>query len=294
MVSDSKKAGKGKKGLGRGLSALMADTSEAQAAAPGRGTRSVDITKLHPSSSQPRKSFDPEQLKELAASIEQHGMIQPIVVRPHRDKSGQYEIVAGERRWRAAQLARLHDVPVVVHSYTDEETLAAALIENIQRADLNPVEEALAYERLTDTFGESQEDVAKLVGKSRAHVANTMRLLALPKPVQQMLVDGQLSAGHARALIGADDALALAKQVIAKGLSVRATEALAGQKPNAKSGGKKVGGKDANIRAVEQQLVEALGLRVDLRHGPKGGQLTIQYRDLEQLDDVIARLTRKT
>ena len=218
-----------KRGLGRGLSALMADVSlnePTATAAPAAADSMVPVEHLIPNPDQPRRRFAPEALEELAASIREKGVIQPLIVRPIDSDKGKYEIVAGERRWRASQMAQLHDVPVIIREFDDTEVLEIAIIENIQRADLNPVEEALGYRQLMDRFGHTQEKLAEALSKSRSHIANLMRLLQLPEVVQDHLREGRLSAGHARALITSDDPAALAAEVIAKGLSVRDTEKL--------------------------------------------------------------------
>lgn len=288
-----------KRGLGRGLSALMADVSES-----GEGTaasRPVDqyipIERIHPNPNQPRKRFDSAPLDDLVASIKEKGVLQPLIVRPSGDG---YEIVAGERRWRAAQQAQLHTLPVLVREFTDTEVLEVAIIENIQRADLNPVEEAAGYKQLMDRFGHTQEKMAEALGKSRSHIANLLRLLQLPETVQSFLADGSLSAGHARALITSDDAEGLAKKVIASGLSVRATEALVKKaaepgKPStgtSKAASKSVE-KDADTRALEADLSAATGVKVILNHKPDGesGQLTLSYDTLEQLDELCRKLS---
>jgi ParB family chromosome partitioning protein len=260
----------------------------------------LPVGSLQPHPDQPRRHFDEAALDELAASISARGLIQPIVVRPHgRD----YQIVAGERRWRAAQRARLHEVPVVIRDFDDAQTLEVALIENIQRQDLNAIEEAQAYQRLAGEFGHTQEALAKIVHKSRSHVANLLRLLELPDTVQGQVVNGALSMGHARALLGANEVEALADQVIARGLSVRETEKLTRE---AKGGGRKGSDEgekgavkvptgqdaaDADIAALEGQLADLLGLSVRIAHGEKGGTLTLSYSTLDQLDMVCQRLT---
>lgn len=287
-------AGK-KKGLGRGLSALMADVSETEATAStsGDGVESLPIERIKPNPDQPRKRFTEEDLNDLTASITAKGIIQPLIVRQMGDD---YQIVAGERRWRAAQQAQLHEVPVVVREFDDTEVLEIAIIENVQRANLNPIEEALGYRQLMDKFGHTQEKMAEALGKSRSHIANVLRLLQLPGDVVGMVEDGQLSSGHARALITASDPLGLAREIVKKGLSVRATEALA-KKSGASSGQnrKMPGGaadKDADTRALEQDLMGALGMKVSLAHAPgaEAGQLTLHYKSLEQLDDLCRRL----
>jgi ParB family chromosome partitioning protein len=244
---------------------------------------------LTPHPGQPRRHFDEAALEELAQSIAQRGVLQPIVVRPHGTG---YQIVAGERRWRAAQRARLHEVPVIVRAFDDTETLEVALVENIQRQDLNAIEEAEAYHRLIEDFGHTQEALGKLVNKSRSHIANLLRLLELPTPIQERVVTGTLTMGHARALIGAADVEALADQVVARGLSVRDTERLArAAKPAPRSQSTESGGRDPDLAALEHQLADLLGLSVRVTYGAKGGTLVLSYSTLDQLDMVCQRLT---
>lgn len=283
-----------RRGLGRGLSALMADVGVSSPAEtrPRRPDLSVPVEQLHPNPDQPRRDFEPAALEELSASIREKGVIQPLIVRPSPASEG-YEIVAGERRWRAAQLARLHEVPVLVRDFSDTEVLEIAIIENIQRADLNAIEEAMGYRQLMERFGHTQERLAEALSKSRSHIANLLRLLTLPEEVQRHLRDGRLSAGHARALITTPDPAALARQVIARGLSVRDTEALARKagvpKPRGQAGTR--GEKDADTRALEGDLTATLGMAVAIDHkGQDGGVVTIRYRDLDQLDRLCARL----
>ena len=283
-----------RRGLGRGLSALMADVGVAGADEPPRPRRpdlSVPVESLAPNPDQPRRDFDAAALEELAASIREKGIIQPLIVRP-RGESG-YEIVAGERRWRAAQLAQLHEVPVLVREFSDTEVLEIAIIENIQRADLNPVEEAMGYRQLMERFGHTQERLAEALSKSRSHIANLLRLLTLPDEVQLHMREGRLSAGHARALITTPDPAALARQVIAKGLSVRETEALARKAAAPKSDRPATPRveKDADTKVLEQDLSAALGMSVSIDHrGHDGGVVTIRYRDLDQLDRLCQHL----
>jgi ParB family chromosome partitioning protein len=245
---------------------------------------------MSPHPGQPRRHFDEDALEDLARSIRTRGMIQPIVVRPH---GKDYQIVAGERRWRAAQRAHLHEVPVIVRELDDAEALEIALIENIQRQDLNAIEEAEAYRKLTADFGHTQDALAKLVNKSRSHVSNLLRLLDLPAPVRALVVTGELEMGHARALIGAPDPLALARQVIEGGLSVRQVEKLAREaKPASRSRGAPVEtARDADIAALERQLGDLLGLNIRIAYGDKGGTLTLAYSTLDQLDMVCQRLS---
>jgi ParB family chromosome partitioning protein len=287
-----------KRGLGRGLSALMADVHLAgpdQAPVGRRGELQVPVDRLEPNPQQPRLDFGRDELESLADSIRQKGVIQPLIVRrkPGRDV---YEIVAGERRWRAAQLAQLHEVPVVVRDLSDSEVLEVAIIENIQREDLNAIEEALGFRQLMTRFGHTQEKLAEALSKSRSHVANLLRLLTLPADVQDMVRSGSLSAGHARALIGNGKAAELAAQVVSKGLSVREVERLvkaeAGEKPPARVVGK-APEKDADTRALEADLSANLGLQVLISHGPDGesGQVTIRYGSLDALDKLCQILS---
>lgn len=280
-------------GLGRGLNALLGDIEREEPIAADAqrppGLRMLPVGSLTPHPGQPRRRFEESALDELATSIAVRGLIQPIVVRPHGKA---FQIVAGERRWRAAQRARLHEVPVIVRDFDDAATLEVALIENIQRQDLNAIEEAQAYQKLIGTFSHTQEALAQLVHKSRSHVANLLRLLDLPASIQALLIDGSLSMGHARALIGARDAETLAEQVVARGLSVRDTEKLArAAKPTAPSARDGRGGPDPDIAALEHQLGDLLGLSVKVKHGAGGGTLTLGYSTLDQLDMVCQRLT---
>lgn len=281
-----------RRGLGRGLSALMADVSvEVDAQSPDRPRRPdllVPVERLVPNPNQPRRDFQPEALQELAASIRSRGVIQPLIVRAMPD--GRYEIVAGERRWRAAQLAQLHELPVIIREFTDSEVIEVAIIENIQRADLNAIEEALAFRQLMDRFGHSQEKLAEALSKSRSHIANLLRLLNLPEDVQAFVREGKLTAGHARALITAPNASELAHQVIARNLSVREVEALT-RDPAKKGTGKASGPrskseKDADTRALENDLSANLNMRVTIDHAgiDEGGTLSIRYRSLDDLD----------
>lgn len=288
-------------GLGRGLGALLGDVArdEREASAGGEArasVRKIPVGAISPHPEQPRRHFDETKLEELAASIAERGIIQPIVVRPHGHG---YQIVAGERRWRAAQRARLHEVPVVVRDYTDSDTLQIALVENIQRQELNAIEEAEAYKRLLGEFGHTQEALAKVVHKSRSHVANLLRLLDLPATIQSQVVDGSLSMGHARAIITAPDPAALASQVVTKGLSVRQTEKLASagkKRPRtARAATPDAPGDTTNgadIAALETQLADLLGLKVRITFSPAGsGTIALDYSSLEQLDMVCQRLS---
>ena len=279
-------------GLGRGLSALLGDNvPEASITGPAEGPgagglRMLSVSALVPHPNQPRRHFDEAALEDLAQSIKGRGLIQPIVVRP---MGHNYQIVAGERRWRAAQRARLHEVPVIVRELSDAETMEIALVENIQRQDLNAIEEAEAYARLIGEFGHTQEALGKLVHKSRSHISNLMRLLDLPEPIRQMLVEGAIEMGHARALIGSPDAEKLARLIADKGLSVREAEKLARQSKPRKKGD--APGRDTDIAALERHLGDVLGLNVRIGHGPKGGTLTLAYSTLDQLDMLCQRLT---
>jgi ParB family chromosome partitioning protein len=287
-----------KRGLGRGLSALLGDepTEKRGAMAPATGearpTTTIPVELMQPSPYQPRKHFDDEAFAALVESVRDKGVLQPVLVRKDPKDDKRYEIVAGERRWRAAQQARLHEVPVVIKDLSDRDTLEVALVENLQREDLTPLEEAEAYRRLMEEFGHTQEVLAKAVGKSRSHVANMMRLLGLPKPVQRMLDERQISAGHARSLINSDKPEELAREIQRRGLNVRQAEDLSRKaKP---AGGKKAGAmapSDPNISALEHDLAEAIGLKVVVHAKANGaGSLTIQFDSPEQLDDVIRKL----
>ncbi len=295
-------------GLGRGLSALLGEVeSEVLAASsnpelkpqstPGapaeqRAPRTLPIALLRPNPFQPRDHFDPELLEELAASIRDKGIIQPIVVRPVPGQSDEYQIVAGERRWRAAQKARLHEVPVVIRAFTDAEALEVALIENIQRADLNAIEEARGYRQLIEKFEYTQEALGQVIGRSRSHIANTLRLLQLPQTVQDYIYSGKLSAGHARTLVGQPDPEQMARELIEGRVNVREAEER-GRKAKGKK--KRTIGKDADTRALEQSLATQLGLNVNIAHkGEKGGELKIAYKTLEQLDDICRKLGTST
>ncbi|PTQ13413.1 chromosome partitioning protein ParB [Sphingomonas oleivorans] len=282
-------------GLGRGLSALLGDVSREEPIAEGgsrsSGVQTISVAAIAPHPGQPRRHFDEGALDDLAKSIAARGLIQPIVVRPHG--SG-YQIVAGERRWRAAQRAQLHEVPAIVRDFDEAQTLEVALVENIQREDLNAIEEAEAYQRLIGDYGHTQEELGRLVHKSRSHIANLIRLLDLPMPVRMAVADGRLGMGHARALVTAADPEALAQEVIDRGLSVRDTEKLArAAKPG---GGKRkpemeYKGAGADIEALERQLGDLLGLKVKIAHGPAGGSVTLAYSSLDQLDMICQRLS---
>ncbi len=301
--------------LGRGLAALFGEEDQDYAALDELGAaKPVPVETLHPNRLQPRQDFDPEQLRDLAESIAANGILQPILVRPHAERPGEFEIVAGERRWRAAQIAELHQVLVVVRDFTDQRALAAAMVENVQRQDLSPIEEAEGYQRLLDDFGHTQDALALAVGKSRSYIANAVRLLGLPATVKGMVQRGALSAGHARALIGVPEAEALAKKIVARGLNVRQTERLVrrargGRDPAADPGGaleagrdlepgRGTGGagagaaKDPDTLALERDLAALLGLKVSIEFTGQGGSLTVHYQTLEQLDDILRRLNQ--
>jgi ParB family transcriptional regulator, chromosome partitioning protein len=282
-------------GLGRGLSSLLGEVAQeapvAGGVAPARGgIQMMPVSSIEPHLDQPRRHFDEESLEELAGSIRARGLIQPIVVRPHGHR---YQIVAGERRWRAAQRARLHEIPVIVRDFSDAETLEVALLENIQRRDLNAIEEAEGYKRLIGEYGHTQEALGKLVHKSRSHVANLLRLLDLPESVRQLVESGELSMGHARALIGAGDPEALARDVVDRGLSVRETEKLArfGKPGRERQGRLEIKGAGADIEALERQLGDMLGLKVKISYRPDGGLVALSYSTLDQLDMICQRLS---
>lgn len=321
------------RGLGRGLSALLGDDEVASAVTPAAPVApppiapaaaqtgpteaetvrplpgklpplTLPIGQLKPGKMQPRTSF--EGIEMLVESVKEYGLLQPILVRPLRDAADSYEIIAGERRWRAAQKAQLHDVPVVIRTIDDQDALQIGLVENLQRSDLTPIDEAQGYRRLIDEYSHTQEEIARMMGRSRPHVANTIRLLDLPAPVQEMVREGELSAGQARTLIGVPDPLAMAKRAVSEKLTVRDLERLAGdtKKPSSRSaggaktkGGTAAGGgpKSADTRALEKRLEEALGLKVDLTLRGLGEQsvLTLEIRDFDQLDTVIDKLTRR-
>ncbi|MCY4031945.1 MAG: ParB/RepB/Spo0J family partition protein [Hyphomicrobiales bacterium] len=318
MAKQTQEKEKKPRGLGKGLAALLGDDSwressaskkapppaAAPAAAAGEatdeasaGTRQVPIEFLTPNPDQPRKEFSETELKQLAHSIQTKGVLQPILVRPDKQNSGRFEIVAGERRWRAAQICSLHQVPVTVLDLTDAETLECALVENIQRAELNPIEEASGYEQLIEKFGHTQEELAKMLSKSRSHITNLLRLLKLPTNVRQHIAEGNLSPGHGRALVGRNDAEDLAEQVVSLGLSVRQTEDRIKQTKTAdtKSGSKvakRTKQKSADLLALEKQISEQCGMRVNIAEGNRSnrGRVTVTYRTIEQFEDICARL----
>lgn len=286
-----------RKSLGRGLSALLGDLEDTSddATAPAQSTQlTAPIERLHPNPDQPRRDFREREMEELTSSIRERGIIQPIIVRPDPQIPGDYQIVAGERRWRAAQRAQLHEVPIILRRLDDQTVLEIAIIENVQRADLNPVEEALGYAQLIDRFSYTQEDLARIVGKSRSYIANTLRLLQLPGEVQDLLRNGALTAGHARALITATDPVALAQQTVARGLTVRQVEEMARRTPDTPRSGTRPPrqDKDADTRQIEGDLSAAIGMTCRITHlsAEGAGELTIQYRTLADLDRLLSKL----
>jgi ParB family transcriptional regulator, chromosome partitioning protein len=285
--------------LGRGLASLIGDVgNESSAEQRPQGQRRIPTAALRPNARNPRRVFANDELDELAASLRERGIIQPIAVRPIRGVADSYEIIAGERRWRAAQRAGLHEVPVFVIEATDAEALQLAIVENVQRSDLNPLEEAEGYRALIRDFSYSQDDVARTVGKSRSHVANILRLQTLPDRVRDHILSGRLSAGHARALVGHHDAERLADEIVANGFNVRQVEKIAREQSNragkgSGKGPKKSSDKSTDTLALEKQLSNALGLVVSIDHRGEGGVLSIRYRNLEQLDDLTERLSKR-
>lgn len=288
-----------KKRLGRGLAALIGDMDvpaeiqREESKPPLKAEGHVPIEYIGANKNNPRLTFDESELAELAQSIKEHGLVQPVVVRTVRDAEGRFEIIAGERRWRAAQLAGLTEIPVIIREVDDKQALELAIIENVQRSNLNAVEEAKGYEQLMDEHGYTQNDLAQVIGKSRSHVANTLRLLKLPGAVRSLVSDGQLSAGHARTLVGAENPLEIAHQIIDKDLSVRQAEALAHKGLTSKENrgnSKPSPEKDADTRALEKALTDSIGLNVAIDHRGEGGEMRITYRNLEQLDDLCRRL----
>lgn len=279
------------RGLGRGLSALLGEEGqEAKGGEAQRSQRTMPVAFLKANRFQPRRLFKEEDLRELADSIREKGILQPILIRP-TGKADAFEIVAGERRWRAAQLAKLHEVPVVVREFTDAEALEIAIIENVQRTDLNAIEEAGAYQELITRFHHTQEQLSEVIGKSRSHIANTLRLLKLPEPVKAMIREGKLTAGHGRTLIGATDPEKMAQEILSGALNVRQAE----RKARAPKGKHKQRAKDADTKAVESNISNALGMAVEIDHkGERGGMVKIHYKTLEQLDDLIRRLSIST
>ncbi len=286
-----------RKALGRGLSALMADIEPSRTpeiSEVTRGVMSIPIESIEPNPDQPRKKFLKDDLDDLARSIVEKGIIQPLIVRKIDDKNDNYQIVAGERRWRAAQIARIHSVPVIVREFSDLEVLEVAIIENIQRSDLNPIDEARGYQQLMSRFSHTQEKLSQALGKSRSHIANLLRLLTLPEDVQGMLADNVISIGHARALITRDDASLLAREVVRKSLSVREVERLAKLEFKNKINKRIRKPKDADTRTMEADLKAATGLKFDIQHDDKTGMgfLNIKYNNLDQLDDVVSKLMK--
>ena len=282
------------RGLGSGLAALLGDGGRGEGVYPDstpHATRVLPIASLRAGRLQPRRDFNEAEIKSLAESIRKQGIIQPILARPAKDSDGDYEIIAGERRWRAAQRAGLHEVPVVVHFIGDQDALEIALIENLQRQDLNIFEEAEAYQRLISDYGNTQDDVARALGRSRSHVANTVRLLALPPEIKRLTIAGQLSPGHARVLLSANNALELATKIVDENLNVRQAEKLL---HGAASGSKRThqanAEKSADLKDLEQKLTNRLGLKVTITEKKRGGSLTVQYKSLEQLDEILRRL----
>ena len=291
----------GRSRLGRGLAALIGDVGEeTRKTERARSQRRVPVEFIRPNPRNPRRDFADAELDELAASLRERGLIQPIVVRPVRGAVDKFEIIAGERRWRAAQRAGLHDVPIVLVEVTDDEALQLAIIENVQRTDLNAVEEATGYQALINDFRHSHEEIAKVVGKSRVHITNTLRLLKLPEAVQVHVRSGRLTAGHARVLVGNPNAEELAQQIIERGLNVRQVEEWArdgagdADQPGKAKGKGRGGGKEADTVALEKRVSDALGLKVVIDHRGEGGVVRVQYRNLDQLDDVVRRLERKS
>jgi ParB family transcriptional regulator, chromosome partitioning protein len=281
--------------LGRGLAALIGDVEGTPGAERARGQRRVPIEFVRPNPRNPRRVFSDTELEELAQSLRERGMIQPIVVRGVKGSPDNFEIIAGERRWRAAQRASLHDVPIVVLDVSDAEALELAIIENVQRADLNALEEASGYQALSAEFNHSQDEIAQIVGKSRSHIANTLRLLRLPETVKAYINAGKLSAGHARALVNMADPETVARDIVDRGLNVRQVEAIGQERAEAAGRSAKSRArlrKDADTVALEKRVSDALGLSVSVDHRGKGGTVHIKYRDLEQLDEVLRRLSR--
>lgn len=282
-----------KRGLGRGLSALMADINSDSAPQPTASRQTLPIEQITANPDQPRRFFEPEALQELADSLRSRGVLQPLIVRPHPEDSSLFQIVAGERRWRAAQIAQLHELPVIVREMDDTEVLEIALIENIQRADLNAIEEAASFRQLMDRFGHTQEKLADALNKSRSHIANSVRLLTLPDQVQAWVKEGKLSAGHARALVTVPNAVQLGRRIIDRGLSVRETETLVRQQSQPATANERQpkAEKDADTRALESDLSAQLRMRVAINHSGQGGQMVLSYRDLDELDRLCRLLS---
>ncbi|TIP98727.1 MAG: ParB/RepB/Spo0J family partition protein [Mesorhizobium sp.] len=287
-----------RKRLGRGLAALIGEID--RPAAPEKPGMNADgkvpIEFLSPNPKNPRRHFGDADLTDLAQSIREHGVVQPVVARPSPTQAGRYEIIAGERRWRAAQRAGLTEIPIIVRDVNDRTALELAIIENVQRTDLNPVEEAMGYQQLIDDHGYTQADLGQVIGKSRSHVANTLRLLKLPDVIRDMLVDGALSAGHARTLVTAQDPAGLAKRIVEDGLSVRQAEALAQMPAGAPTVKRQPAApvqKDADTRALEKLMTDTLGMFVTIEHNERGGVISVAYRTLEQLDELCRRLKQE-
>ena len=278
-----------KKGLGRGLSSLMGDTDSLESTVSKSSSETkIPIAKLRPSPLQPRRVFDKNSINELAESIKSKGLVQPILVRPSTANEGEYEIIAGERRWRAAQVAQLHEIQAIVRNLNDAESLEIAIIENVQRSDLSPIEEASGYKKLMESYNHTQEKLSEIVGKSRSHIANIIRLLSLPQSIQDMISQGSISSGHARAIMNSVFPEQLAEKIIQENLSVRATEALVKEK---KEGPKKIKLKDPDTIDLEKKLTDILGLEVIISHrGKKGGSLKVNYKSLDQLEFVTSKL----
>ncbi len=295
-MSDTNEPPRPSRGLGRGLSALLGETAAAdgETVQKARNTRTMPVERLRPGRFQPRQSFDETEMRALVESVRQHGIVQPILIRRDPDVPETFEIIAGERRWRAAQTVMLDEVPVVIRDISDDDALQLALIENIQRQDLNPMEEAEGFRRLAEEFGHSQTEIAEAVGKSRSHIANTMRLLSLPDEVSEMVRSGRLSAGAARTVLTDDDPVELARRIVDEGLNVREAEAIRRGVEKAASMTRGEPAKDADTLALEQSLQDSLGLQVDVKHkGNRGGQILVRYKTLEQLDEICRRLTRQ-
>jgi ParB family chromosome partitioning protein len=281
-----------RRNLGRGLSALLGDEEEDLSRLERlRAMKTVPVEHLVPGRFQPRRQINEDDLADLAQSIAEKGVLQPILVRRNESQANFFEIIAGERRWRAAQKSGLHEVPVIVKDLSDREAMEIALVENLQRQDLSPLEEAEGYRRLLEEFAHTQEDLARSVSKSRSHIANTLRLLSLPQPVKALLDEGQLTAGHARALLAASDPVTLAKRVVRRGLNVRQTEALVRDEKDPSVSAAKRPAKDADTLALERDLSTLLGLSVEIKFRGAGGSLTLHYRSLDQLDDILHRLS---
>lgn len=282
----------GSRGLGRGLSALLGDVAVDKAQSQNGILVETPIDLIIPNPNQPRRQFDKVELEALAETIRAHGVVQPIIVRAYSERPGYYSIIAGERRWRASQLAGLHQIPTVIREFDDLDTLKIAIVENLQRSNLNAIEEAMAFEQLLDRFGYNQQTIADAIGRSRAYVANTLRLLGLPKEVQEMVINGSLSAGHGRAVIGAEDPIKAANEILAKGLNVRDAEKLANNKKISTSNVSRETKSDSDTEALESDISNMLGLEVKIRHSEiRGGTLTVHYKTLEQLDEVCRRLS---